>query len=98
MAALVATTIISFSALLSPPSLQHQGIVVGEERPELVRSAREHQEHVGDEAGLGAHRLDALAQIGGQVLERAGPSKLLIGGSAIAAASVAIRPPLSASS
>ena len=55
----VATTIISRSALVSPPVLLHQRVVVGEEGAELVGAVRERQEHVRHEARLLLHRQDA---------------------------------------
>jgi hypothetical protein len=48
---------------------QHHRIVIGEKRSELVRPARQDQEHVRDEAGLGAHCLDPLPEIDRQGLE-----------------------------
>ena len=48
---------------------QHQRVVVGEERAELVGPMRERQEDVRDEAGLFLHLEHPRADVLGQVLE-----------------------------
>ena len=48
---------------------QHQRVVVGEERAELVGTVGERQEDVGDEPGLFLHLEHPRADVVGQVLE-----------------------------
>jgi len=53
----------------------HQRIVVGEEGAEFVGAVRQHEKHVGHEAGLGLHREDALAHVLRQRIEIFGERK-----------------------
>ncbi|MNT75253.1 hypothetical protein D3C72_2141340 [compost metagenome] len=50
----------------------HQRVVPGEEGAELLGAVRQHEEHVGNEAGAVLHGKDALAQVGRQGVERFG--------------------------
>src|SRR5262249_47240749 len=55
--------------LRQPAVLEHQRVVIGEERAELVGAVRKHEEHVGDEAGLVLDLEDAGADVVGQIRE-----------------------------